>query len=55
MTRDEVYATLQKEYADLRAANLALYEQHRQEVCEKCPEIGEIMDARHASVVISIR
>lgn len=55
MTREQLILTLQQEYAARREENMRIYEERRQEACEKCPGLREVLDARHAAVLQGVR
>ncbi len=55
MTREQILLKLQQEYAARRDANMRIYEQRREEACEKCPGLRQVLDARHAAVLQGVR
>ncbi len=55
MTRDELVLRLQREYADRREENLRLYDEKVAAVCEHCPGLKTLIDARHAALMGGLR
>lgn len=55
MTRDQILAKLQQEYALKREENLRLFEQRRDAACEKCPGLRELLLERHEAVMSGVR
>lgn len=55
MTRDQILARLQQEYALRREENLRLFEERREAACERCPGLRELLQARHAAVMNGVR
>ena len=55
MTREQLLAELQQEYARRREENMRLYEQRRQEACARCDGLAELLSARHAALLGGVR
>ena len=55
MTREQILARLEQEYARRREDNLRLFEQRREEACGRCPGLRELLDKRHAEVMAGVR
>lgn len=55
MTREQIMAQLGQEYVRRREENLRLFEQRRDEACERCPGLRELLQSRHAEVMEGVR
>lgn len=55
MTREQILARLEQEYARRREDNLRLFEQRREEAWRRCPGLLELLDKRHAEVMAGVR
>lgn len=55
MTREQLLLELQQEYARRREDNLRLYQQKTDELCQRCPGLRELLDARHSAVLNGVR
>lgn len=55
MTREQILARLEQEYARRREDNLRLFEQRREEACERCEGLRELLEKRHAEVMAGVR
>ena len=49
MTREQILARLEQEYARRREDNLRLFEQRREEACGRCPGLRELLEKRISS------
>ncbi|MBE5800852.1 MAG: AAA family ATPase [Clostridiales bacterium] len=55
MTREKLILELQQEYADRREENMRLYDQRREEACQRCSGLRQLLDARHAAILSGVR
>ena len=55
MTREQILARLEQDYARRREDNLRLFEQRREEACRRCEGLRELLEKRHAEVVAGVR
>ena len=55
MTREQILARLEQDYARRREDNLRLFEQRREEACAQCEGLGELLEKRHAEVMAGVR
>lgn len=55
MTREQILARLEQEYARRREDNLRLFDQRREEACGRCPGLRELLEKRHAEVMAGVR
>lgn len=55
MTREQILAQLGQEYAKRREDNMRLFEQRREEACEACEGLRDLLTARHAAVMNGVR
>ena len=54
MTREQILARLEQEYARRREDNLRLFDQRREEACGRCPGLRELLEKRHAEVMACV-
>ena len=55
MTREQITQQLQTEYARRRDDNLRRYEERVGQACAQCPGLRELLDARHAALMLGVR
>lgn len=55
MNREQILAQLGQEYAKRREDNMRLFEQRRDEACEKCEGLHDLLTARHAAIMNGVR
>ena len=55
MTSEQILLQLHQEYARRREDNMILFEQRKDEACQRCPGLRELLSARHASVMAGVR
>ncbi|MEG1968150.1 MAG: ATP-binding protein [Clostridia bacterium] len=55
MMREKLLADLQQEYAMRREENLRRYEERRQEACDHCAGLDELLTRRHAAILSGVK
>lgn len=55
MTSEQILLDLQQEYARRREENLRLFEERQEAACARCPGLRELLDQRHAAVMLGVR
>lgn len=55
MTRDRILAAIEQEYARRREENMHLFEARKQEACERCAGLEDLLEARRAALMGGVR